>query len=115
MHPDNLFTDMTPPLQGERCDTILRHRNLVIERIVSSAAIAPHAYVQAQDEWVLLVQGEADLQVAGEAMALKAGDHLFLPAGVPHAVVHASAGALWLAVHLHPDSGAAGMTMTGVE
>lgn len=106
MHVSNLFNDAAAPLQGERFDTLLSHRNLQIERIVSSAAITPQEYVQAQDEWVLLVRGEAVLQVAGERVALKAGDHLFLPAGVAHSVEHAAEGSLWLAVHLHPEAGA---------
>ena len=103
MRTGNLFSDAVPPLVGERFDTILSHRNLVIERIVSSAAIAPQEYVQSQDEWVLLVQGEAVLLLAGEPVTLQAGDHLFLPAGMAHTVVSASQGAMWLAVHLHPE------------
>ena len=103
---DNLFTDAAAPHQGERFDTLLSHRNLVIERIVSSAAMTPKEYAQAQDEWVLLVKGEAVLQVAGESITLKSGDHLFLPAGVPHTVERASDGAMWLAVHLHPEQAA---------
>jgi len=108
MRVGNLFTDAASPLEGERFDTLLRHKNLVVERIVSSAAIAAQEYVQTQDEWVLLVQGEAVLQVAGEAVSLKSGDYLFLPAGVPHAVLRTSSGALWLAVHLHPEAAPAG-------
>ncbi len=98
----NLFVDAAAPSHGERFDTLLAHRNLVIERIVSSALPEAVEYVQPQDEWVLLAHGEALLDVAGEAVALRAGDHVFLPAGVPHTVRQASAGALWLAVHLHP-------------
>ena len=107
MQTGNLFTDATPPQKGERFDTILSHKNLVVERIVSSANITPQEYVQHQDEWVLLVQGEAVLQVAGETVSLKPGDYLFLPAGVPHTVVRTSEGAMWLAVHLHPEQAAA--------
>jgi cupin 2 domain-containing protein len=103
MQTDNLFTDATPPQKGERADTILNHKNLIVERIVSSAAITPQEYVQAQDEWVLLVQGEAVLQVAGESVLHKPGDYLFLPSGVPHTVVRTSEGAMWLVVHLHPE------------
>lgn len=101
MHIANLFADQTPPATGERFDTLLSHRQLVIERIVSSADLTPHTCVQSQDEWVVLLQGEATLQVDGQPMALAAGDHVFLPAGTPHSVERASAGALWLAVHLH--------------
>jgi cupin 2 domain-containing protein len=99
----NLFDDSGPPPAGERTDVLLAHRNLVVERIVSAAGLTPQKYVQPQDEWVVLVRGEARLEVAGESVALKAGDYVFLPAGTPHTVESASDGALWLAVHLHPD------------
>jgi cupin 2 domain-containing protein len=102
MQTGNLFSEAAPPQKGERFDTILSHKNLVVERIVSSSAITPREYVQLQDEWVLLVQGEAVLKVAGETVSLKSGDYLFLPAGVPHTVERTSEGAMWLAVHLHP-------------
>ncbi len=107
MHVGKLFSDVAAPPEGERVDTLLRHKNLLIERIVSSSHITPQEYVQAQDEWVLLLHGDALLQVGGKAVALKAGDHLFLPAGLAHTVEQASAGAIWLAVHLHPEQAAA--------
>ena len=103
MRTANLFTDTTPPPEGERFETLLQHRNLVVERILSSAAITPSEYVQAQDEWVLLASGEADMLIDGRAVTLVAGDHLFLPAGTPHRVTRVSEGAIWLAVHLHPE------------
>lgn len=101
MRTANLFAYAEAPLEGERFETLLTHKNLVIERIVSSAAITPTEYVQAQDEWVVMLQGEATLEVAGEAIKLHSGDSLFLPAGTPHTVRRVSQGALWLAVHLH--------------
>ena len=103
MHQGNLYDASDVPATGERFDTLLRHRNLVVERIVSSADIAPSEYVQAQDEWVLLVHGSAVLDIDGQATALKAGDYVFLPAGTPHTVLRVSAGAMWLALHLHQD------------
>jgi cupin 2 domain-containing protein len=100
--PGNLFHDCSPPAEGERFDVLLSHRNLVVERIVSSANAAPKTYVQPQDEWVVLMRGEAQIEVAGEAISLKAGDYVFLRAGTAHSVTSASQGAVWLAVHLHP-------------
>lgn len=104
MDVGNLFADASAPAAGERFATLLQHRNLVVERIVSSAKIVAQEYVQTQDEWVLLVAGEAQLRVAGELVALKSGDYLLLPAGVPHSVERTSSGALWLTVHLHPEA-----------
>lgn len=98
----NLFADAKPPASGERFDELLRQGKLVIERIVSSGDIAPTRCVQAQDEWVLVVQGQATLDVAGRTHQLGTGDHLFLPAGTPHTVRQAEHGTIWLAIHLHP-------------
>ncbi|GAB3308943.1 cupin domain-containing protein [Haliea atlantica] len=104
---NNLFASLNTPTRGERFDTLLAHRNLVIERIVSSADIEPVDYVQEQDEWVLLLRGGAVMQVAGETVTLGEGDYRFLPAGTVHRVLRCEAGTLWLAIHLHPDAGAA--------
>lgn len=97
----NLFANSAPLSEGERFETLLSHDNVVIERIVSSSHITPTEYVQPQDEWVVLLKGEAVLEVAGDLHELKAGDYLFLPSGTPHTVRQASDGSLWLAVHIH--------------
>ncbi|SFF52638.1 cupin 2 domain-containing protein [Duganella sp. CF458] len=97
----NLYEDALPPVTGERFDTLLSHQGVVIERIVSTSKIESQEYVQQQDEWVVLLTGEATLAVGGRKVPLKAGDYLFLPARTPHTVKSVSDGALWLAVHLH--------------
>src|SRR5262245_38256789 len=101
MRTGNLFAGAVPPGSGERFEELLAHRNLVIERIVSSATTEPREYVQPQDEWVLLLQGSAVVDVAGESVELRSGDYVFLPARLPHTVRRVSEGAVWLAVHLH--------------
>ncbi len=103
MQVRNLFVDALPPAMEERFEQLLADKNLVIERIISPVTYTPHAYRQTQDEWVVLLQGHAVLNVAGETVELGAGDYLFLPAGLPHTVQQVSAGALWLAVHLWPE------------
>ena len=97
----NLYKDALPPAKGERFDTLLSHQGLVIERIVSTSKIESQEYVQEQDEWVVLLTGEAVLEVAGRQTPLRAGDYLFLASGTPHTVSRVSDGAMWLAVHLH--------------
>lgn len=99
----NLFDKAAPPATGERFETLLQCRNLVIERICSNSDIIPTHYVQTQDEWVLLVQGTADIEIDGKTESLQSGDSVFLPANMPHNVNKVSDGALWLAVHLHPQ------------
>jgi cupin 2 domain-containing protein len=100
MQDGNLYENAAPPADGERFETLLAHKGLHIERIVSSAKIESHEYVQEQDEWVVLLQGEATLNVAGTNFVLKSGDYLFIPSQTPHTVMRVSQGALWLAVHL---------------
>lgn len=99
----NLFKAAAPSPDGERFETLLEHRNLVVERIVSPASTARAEYLQPQDEWVLLLKGEATMTVAGEPVELTGGDYVFLPGRVPHTVERVSEGAVWLAVHLHSE------------
>ena len=103
MKPLNFFLIGGLPQHGERFDQLLKCRNVVIERIVSSAHREPVAYDQEQDEWVMLMQGNARLDLDGELISLSAGDSLFLPARTPHRVVWTSdtPQCLWLAVHIH--------------
>lgn len=98
----NLYQDLQPPLRGELFDTLLQHGRLRIERILSSAEPEPILYDQEQDEWVLLLEGRAELRIAGEIIELEAGDHVFLPAHTPHEVLatYPEPRCLWLAVHL---------------
>ena len=104
MHKGNLFAGSEPPAEGERFEALLTHRNLVVERIVSSDGPKSETFTQAQDEWVVLVRGTAVLRMEEERVEMTPGDYVFIAAGVPHAVESTSEGALWLAVHLHPES-----------
>lgn len=103
MKPLNFFVIGGLPQHGERFDRLLKCRNVVIERIVSSADREPVAYVQEQDEWVILLQGSARIVLDGELISLAVGDSLLIPARTPHHVVWTSdtPPCLWLAVHIH--------------
>lgn len=102
----NLFADLPLVTSGEDFRALLRQPNLVIERIVSSAAPEPVLYDQEQDEWVLLVEGRATIEIAGEAMDLSPGDYVFIPARTPHRVLSTvpEPRCIWLAVHLFADA-----------
>jgi len=100
--PWNLYSDAAPPSSGERFETLLQTGPLRVERIVSSCRPDTALYDQEQDEWVMLLEGRAILEVQGNPMTLVRGDALFLPAHTPHRVLETSDGALWLAVHHQP-------------
>jgi glyoxylase I family protein len=99
----NLFAGAIPA-SGEIFESLAQFGATRLERIVSSAQPNSEAYDQAHDEWVVLLRGAAELEVAGEVKRLRAGDYVALPAHTPHRVLSTSAGALWLAVHIRPDA-----------
>ncbi len=85
-------------------ETIISTANIQIERIISTGQTTPPGewYDQAQDEWVILLQGTASLGYAdGREINLKAGDYLIIPAHHKHRVTHTSSEppCIWLAIH----------------
>ena len=82
---------------------------VAIERIVSTGQATPAGewLQQDRDEWVVLVEGEAELAYDdGLRVRLSSGDHLVIPAGERHRVewTRRDPPCIWLAVH------AAGLT-----
>jgi cupin 2 domain-containing protein len=90
------------PAVGERADELIAFGNAVVEQILSGRLEEPADYLQAQDEWVVVLAGAATLEVDGETVELAARDWLLLPSGVPHRLVRTEPGTDWLALHLHP-------------
>lgn len=99
--PENLFDNIPSLVEGEDFSELFNCRNVVIERIVSSDRPDNKVYCQAQDEWVILVKGEAQLRIKDDIVKLKTGDYLFIPTGTPHQVLTTSNDCLWLAVHIY--------------
>ena len=100
----NILTPIPGLTEGEHFDELQRCGNVTVERIVSSGQAEPKRYVQEQDEWVVLLQGQACLEMAGQEHSLSNGDFLFIPAGTPHQVLKTShePQCIWLAVHIFP-------------
>jgi len=92
--------DYTIPKSGEIFDTLLKHKNIEIVRIVSSADIEPVEYIQDGDEWVVVLEGMATIQIDDTEVHLGRGEHLLIPALTPHRVTRAESGTLWLAIHI---------------
>ena len=66
----NLYNFIVPK-DGEDFTTLLEHKNIKINRIVSSADLEPIEYIQDEDEWVVLIEGEATLLIEDEEKVLK--------------------------------------------
>ena len=96
----NLF-DYTIPETDETFDTLLSHKNIKIVRIISSGDIDDKIYCQEEDEWVVILEGEAILFLNGEKRSLKKGDSCFIPAQTHHNILATKSGTMWLAVHIN--------------
>ena len=92
--------DYTIPEKDELFDTLLSYKNIEIVRIISSDRLEKKEYCQDGDEWVVVLEGEALLSLAGEKKRLKRGDSLFIPAETTHRVLETKRGTLWIAVHI---------------
>ena len=87
---------------GEEFRELARVQNVVIEEIVSSATPDSFEYRQPQDEWVVVLEGTARLDVDGTEVTLAAGEWVLIRALTRHRVLATEAGTRWLAVHVHP-------------
>lgn len=95
----NLY-DYTVPVSGEEFSELLTTEKAKIVSIVSSDTPPDTLYIQDEDEWVVVLEGEAELEMNGKQIVLGRGDSLFIPKGTPHRVLNTKRGTLWLAVHL---------------
>lgn len=102
----NIFENLPETSAGEVIEKIAQFGKgaVRVERILSGghASATGFWYEQDEDEWVLLLRGEASLLIAGrgDELEMKAGDCLELPAKLRHRVDKVSQDALWLAVHV---------------
>jgi cupin 2 domain-containing protein len=101
----SLFKDIPADLAEELFESICSTENVKIERIVSKGHSSPEGfwYDQDRNEFVLIVQGSAGLQIEGEddILTLNAGDYLNVGSHVRHRVewTDPSRETIWLAVH----------------
>lgn len=91
--------DIPFPEPGKECFYPLYQKNgCKIELIRSHLKSPGELYLQSEDEWVLLSEGKAKLEINGEILMLEKGDHLLIEARTPHRVLETSENALWICV-----------------
>ncbi|MBD1855333.1 MULTISPECIES: cupin domain-containing protein [Leptolyngbya] len=101
---DNIFDLTGLKLDRELFESLCETDQISIERIISTGQTTPpdQWYDQSRDEWVILLQGEAQLMYEDEStIELKAGDYLLIPAHQKHRVSYTSndPACIWLAIH----------------
>jgi len=106
---NNILLDIPKKKTGEFFQTLLSQGQITIERIVSEGHCSPlkQWYDQIQDEWIILIEGQAKLQFEHEEspICLKAGDYLLIPARTKHRVhwTNPDIKTIWLAIHIFPN------------
>jgi mannose-6-phosphate isomerase-like protein (cupin superfamily) len=88
------------PAVGERSHVLARPGGSgVVECILSGRLTSSVDYDQPYDEWVVVLDGGAVIEVGGESVALSKGDWILLPAHTPHRLVATEPATRWLALH----------------
>jgi cupin 2 domain-containing protein len=87
-------------VNGEHVEELIHVGDVVIEQIISGMLDEPVDYDHDHDEWVVLLEGAAELEVNGETLFLEKGDWVLLPKRTPHRLTRTTPGANWLAVHV---------------
>ena len=104
MEPINLFSGIPDNLNDEVFESLVQVDNLKIERIISKGHTSPAQgwYQQDQNEWVVVLKGEAKLLFADDReVHLLPGDHINIPAQCRHKVSWTlpDTETIWLAIH----------------
>ncbi|MCW8847264.1 MAG: cupin domain-containing protein [Sedimenticola sp.] len=105
MHPVNLLKSADQPIRQEQLETLIETRHIRLQRILSPAAFRSELFQQAEDEWLVVLQGQGTLQMDERIVDLDTGDSLLIPAGTPHRVLSTSTDPLciWLTLHLEAE------------
>lgn len=101
----NLLTKLPAAKRAEAFTKLLVRPGIRVERIVSRGQATPEdePMMQAQDEWVLLLEGAAGLRIEDSAeVTLGPGDHVWIARGQRHWVTWTAEDrpSVWLAMHL---------------
>jgi cupin 2 domain-containing protein len=101
----SIYRDLPDATQSERFEELCRSRSFRVERITSRGQASPPTffYDQAWEEWILILQGWATVQMQEpeETLHLKVGDWLRINVHRKHRVVATSQTpvTIWLAIH----------------
>ncbi len=102
MEVDNIFAQITKASEEEQFNLIFKSPNCRIDRIISAGHSSPKGfwYDQENDEFIMLLQGEAILEFEDRMVNLKAGDYMHIPKNCKHRVEKTSIDpvCIWLCV-----------------
>ena len=104
VEPVNIYKQIPDNLGEEVFEVLVQSKAVKIERIISKGHKSPDTgwYDQEQNEWVLVLKGNASICFEDETMIeLNVGDYINISAHSKHRVISTSAitETIWLAIH----------------
>eukprot|EP01080_Neovahlkampfia_damariscottae_P012338 gene12338-gene5798 len=102
----NIFETFEEKPTEEIFETILKNKNITLERIITNGQTTPPGewYNQDRDEWVLLLKGSALMLFEdNKIQTLNSGDYLLIPKFYKHRVqwIDPDNECIWLALHFN--------------
>ncbi|MBY0475004.1 MAG: cupin domain-containing protein [Nitrosomonas sp.] len=98
----NIFSEIPKNLKREIFDILIKNDTLTIERIISKGQQSSSWHDQKENEWVMVLKGEAVLTFEDQtSVPLKEGDFINIPSHKKHRVSWTDPGneTIWLAIH----------------
>ncbi|MDO5718981.1 MAG: cupin domain-containing protein [Tissierellia bacterium] len=95
----NFFENTKFLPSDEEIKIVFENDEIRIERICSNNCPSG-PYFQDNDEWVMILDGEAILEMNGENIDLSKGDSIFIPRKTVHSVLGTSKNCIWIAIHI---------------
>lgn len=102
MKLQNIFSGIPKNLEREIFDILIKNDTLTIERIISKGQQSSSWYDQKENEWVMVLKGEAVLTFEDQtSVPLKEGDFINIPSHKKHRVswTDPENETIWLAIH----------------
>lgn len=99
----NFLEDIPDKSKNEIFETIIKNKNVKIERIISYGQTTDEKfwYDQEEDEFVVVLKGNAIIKYeSGENFELQPGGSLYIKAHTKHQVVYTSNPTVWLAIFI---------------
>ncbi len=105
MKNKNIFSNIPKKSTKEIFISLLKNKNIKIERIVSYGQVSPKNfwYDQEKNEWIILLKGNTKIRFKNSTKAIKLlpGDFINIPAHKKHRVDQTAKykKTVWLAIH----------------
>ncbi|WP_195210595.1 cupin domain-containing protein [Actinomarinicola tropica] len=99
LHRGHLPPDADGPDDGEVHVDLASTAAFRVEHISSGRVSTPVEFLQLGDEWVVVLEGSAILEIDEERVELGPGDWVLVPGSRPHRLLRVEPGTRWLAVH----------------